>query len=119
MFIVLGGAVFVGMLIALTRFIHVHLRAPKRDRMAEVLERRQVQQEIWDIQRQSVMIRPNYFEPAPPYFPPPPTYDFAKSSPVRSTPPYTDASVSDELPSGSTLLTPNYSSRETSNTDRA
>ncbi|KAF4619301.1 hypothetical protein D9613_005164 [Agrocybe pediades] len=88
-FEVLAGLVGVAILIALLRCCYNYRRTPGRDRIAEILHRHQLQRELEEIERNpAVLRRPSLREPAPPYFPRPPSYDDLIPSPLsRGTAP--------------------------------
>ncbi|RXW21967.1 hypothetical protein EST38_g3910 [Candolleomyces aberdarensis] len=85
MFSVLGGLVVLGLFIALGRCIAARKRGPKRDRIAEVMERHRLQQELAHLNRNSFFGVPAHSDPAPAYYPPPPTYDASGASVIHST----------------------------------
>ncbi|KAJ2916445.1 hypothetical protein MD484_g3987, partial [Candolleomyces efflorescens] len=87
MFSVLGGLMALGLLVALGRCIAARKRGPKRDRIAEVMERHRLHQELDHLNRNSFFSVPAHHdpEPAPPYYPPPPTYDASGASVIHST----------------------------------
>lgn len=82
-FEVLGGIIAFGVIVSLTRCFYIYKRTPKRDRIAEVLNRHHLQRELAELGRNPVIIRhPSLREPAPPYCPRPPSYDAALTAPV-------------------------------------
>jgi hypothetical protein len=85
MFSVLGGLMVLGLFVALGRCVAARKRGPKRDRIAEVMERHRLQQELAHLNRNSFFSVPAPPEPAPPYYPPPPTYDASGASVIHST----------------------------------
>ncbi|KAF9006513.1 hypothetical protein BDQ17DRAFT_287977 [Cyathus striatus] len=75
-FEVLGGAVGLAFLLGFLRCCYVYQRTPKRDRIAAVLSRHQLERELQELERNPTALRRRSFilDPAPPYFPPPPAY---------------------------------------------
>jgi len=71
-FEVLGGLLALGFLLCLGRCCYQYKKAPKRDRIAEVLHRHHLQREMEELER-NPQRRPS-LDPAPPYFPKPPSY---------------------------------------------
>lgn len=70
----------VALFVALTRFLILRKRAPKRDRAADEMDKHRLYQEISEMQRNSLIGRPRNFEPPPVYAPPPPTYHAGTNS---------------------------------------
>ncbi|KIK06829.1 hypothetical protein K443DRAFT_674114 [Laccaria amethystina LaAM-08-1] len=82
-FEVLAGIIAFGVIVSLTRCFYIYKKTPKRDRIAEVLNRHHLQRELAELERNPITIRrPSLREPAPPYFPRPPSYDAALTAPV-------------------------------------
>ena len=90
-FEVLGGLLALGFLLCLGRFCYQYRKAPKRDRIAEVLHRHHLEREMEELERNPQILRPrnSLCDPAPPYCPRPPSYD-GTSSPLRASTNYTD-----------------------------
>lgn len=87
-FAVLGGVLVSGLLLGLVRCCYQYKKAPGRDRIAEILNRHNLQREMEELERNPRMLRrPSLREPAPPYYPAPPSYEI-----VTSTPDYTSSS---------------------------
>ena len=93
-FEVLGGLLALGLLLGLGRCCYQYKKAPKRDRIAEFLSRYSLELELANERRPS----PNHTlpEPAPAYYPAPPSYEVT-SSPGTN---YTDMGTHN-LPSSS------------------
>ena len=93
-FEVLGGLLALGFLLCLGRCCYQYKKAPKRDRIAEVLHRHHLQREMEELERNpQILRRPSLGEPAPPYFPKPPSYE-APNNPdmnTRNTPSFSPA----------------------------
>ncbi|KAF5321214.1 hypothetical protein D9619_000494 [Psilocybe cf. subviscida] len=75
-FEVLGG-VFAGLLLlSFLRCCNNYRKTPRRDRIAEIVHRHNLQRELEELERNPrALRRPSLPEPAPPYFPRPPSYD--------------------------------------------
>lgn len=96
-FEVLGGLLASGLLLGLGRCCYQYRKAPKRDRIAEVLNRHNLQRELEELERNpQILRRLSLREPAPPYYPAPPSYEVT-SSPGTN---YTDMGTHN-LPSSS------------------
>lgn len=105
-FEVLAGIIAFGVIVSLTRCFYVYKKTPKRDRIAEVLNRHHLQRELAQLEGNSIIIRrPSLREPAPPYFPRPPSYDAALTAPV--SPPSQQAEY-EELDTSSPPHSPNF-----------
>lgn len=90
-FEVLGGLVALFLLLGLLRCCYQYKKAPKRDRIAEVLNRHRLQRELEELERNPhILRRPSLREPAPPYYPAPPSYDLITSTPTAAGVHYTD-----------------------------
>jgi len=79
-FEVLGGIALLVVIVSFIRCFYVYKSTPKQDRIAAILQRHQLQRELEDIERNTQVSRrhgrfPSILEPAPPYVPPPPSYD--------------------------------------------
>ncbi|PPQ65569.1 hypothetical protein CVT26_000518 [Gymnopilus dilepis] len=87
-FEVLGGLFGSLILVGLVRCCYNYRKTPSRDRIADILQRHNLQRELEELERNpAVLRRPSLREPAPPYFPRPPSYeDFNPPQPVRSNP---------------------------------
>lgn len=84
-FEVIAGIIAFGVIVSLTRCFYIYKRTPKRDRIAEVLNRHHLQRELAELGHNSIIIRrPSLREPAPPYFPRPPSYDATLTTPVSA-----------------------------------
>lgn len=71
----IAGTFLFGFLLAIFRCIYRYKRPPKRDRIAEVLQRHNLHCEMQELERNPFAFRrPSLREPAPPYFPRPPSY---------------------------------------------
>ncbi|KAF8812312.1 hypothetical protein BYT27DRAFT_7132765 [Phlegmacium glaucopus] len=93
-FEVLGGLVASILLLGLLRCCYQYNKAPKRDRIAEVLNRHHLQRELEELERNPhILRRPSLREPAPPYFPAPPSYDIITSTPTTADVRYTDVDI--------------------------
>lgn len=110
-FEVLGGVLALGFLLCLGRCCYQYRKAPKRDRIAEVLHRHHLQRELEELERNpQILRRPNSLcEPAPPYCPDPPSYEDT-SSPITAGANYTDMDTrnlsSSSAPEPSILIPP-------------
>lgn len=103
---VLAGTIAFGVIVSLTRCFYMYKKTPKRDRIAEVLNRHHLQRELAQLEGNSIIIRrPSLREPAPPYFPRPPSYDAALTAPV--SPPPQQAEY-EELDTSSPPHSPNF-----------
>jgi len=72
---VIAGTVILGFLVAIFRCMYKYKRPPKRDRIAEVLQRHNLQCEMEELERNPYALRRTSLrEPAPPYLPRPPSY---------------------------------------------
>lgn len=90
-FEVLGGLVGLAILYSFFRCCNNYRNTPRRDRIADVLQRHQLQRELEEIERNpAILRRPSLREPAPPYFPRPPSYDDLAPSLMRTAPPRTE-----------------------------
>jgi hypothetical protein len=99
-FEVLGGLLALGLLLGLGRCCYQYRKAPKRDRIAEVLNRHNLQRELEELERNpQILRRLSLREPAPPYYPAPPSYEVT-SSPIIAGTNYTDMDTHD-IPSSS------------------
>lgn len=100
-FEVLGGVLALGFLLCLGRCCYQYRKAPKRDRIAEVLNRHHLQRELEELGRNPEILRRRHSlcEPAPPYCPAPPSYEDT-SSPITAGANYTDMDTRN-LPSSS------------------
>ncbi|PPQ63430.1 hypothetical protein CVT24_004940 [Panaeolus cyanescens] len=86
-FEVLAGLVGLAILITVLRCLYKYNRAPKRDRIAEVLSRHNLQRELEELERNPLALRRESLrEPAPPYFPPPPAYTHQLPQPASLPP---------------------------------
>ncbi|KAH9482790.1 hypothetical protein JR316_0004890 [Psilocybe cubensis] len=75
-FEVIGGLALAGVLLSLIRCYYNYKRTPHRDRIADILQRHHLQRELEELERNPHLLRrPSLREPAPPYFPRPPSYD--------------------------------------------
>jgi hypothetical protein len=84
-FAVLGGVLVSGLLLGLVRCCYQYKKAPGRDRIAEVLNRHNLQREMEEIERNlQILGRLSPREPAPPYDPAPPSYEIITSIPPSS-----------------------------------
>ncbi|PPQ77348.1 hypothetical protein CVT25_010930 [Psilocybe cyanescens] len=73
---VIGGLVIAGVLLSLIRCYYIYKKTPHRDRIADILQRHHLQRELDELERNpGILRRPSLREPAPPYFPRPPSYD--------------------------------------------
>ena len=67
-----GGSITLAFVIAIIRCISRYKHPPKRDRIAEAVERHNLQSEMEELARNPYALRrPSHREPAPPYIPPP------------------------------------------------
>jgi hypothetical protein len=99
-FEVLGGLLALGLFLCLGRCCYQYRKAPKRDRIAEVLNRHNLQRELEELERNpQILRRLSLREPAPPYYPAPPSYEVTSSPSIAGTN-YTDMDTHD-LPSSS------------------
>ena len=79
-FEVLGGLLALGLLLGLGRCCYQYRKAPKRDRIAEVLNRHNLQRELEELERNpQILRRLSLRDPAPPYYPAPPSYEITSS----------------------------------------
>ncbi|KAF9058065.1 hypothetical protein BJ165DRAFT_1521382 [Panaeolus papilionaceus] len=87
-FEVLAGLVALAIAATIIRCIYNYSRAPKRDRIAEVLSRHQLQRELEELERNPLTLRREVSvrDPAPPYFPPPPAYTHNLPQPATLAP---------------------------------
>ncbi|KAF8974169.1 hypothetical protein BDZ97DRAFT_1911383 [Flammula alnicola] len=100
-FEVLGGLFAVALLLGFLRCFHNYRKTPHRDRIADILQRHQLHRELEELERNPAALRrPSLREPAPPYFPRPPSYDAMNPSlpavsilPRASAPPRTEYSA--------------------------
>jgi len=93
-FEVLGGILATGMLFGFLRCCYNYRKTPRRDRIADILHRHNLQRELEELERNPVALRrPFLREPAPPYFPRPPSYEQMNSIPQGIAPPQVDYSV--------------------------
>ena len=84
-FEVLGGLLAAGLLLGFLRCCYQYNRAPQRDRIAEILNRHNLQRELEELERNpAILRRPSLREPAPPYFPAPPSYEIIVSIPTAN-----------------------------------
>jgi len=84
-FEVLGGVLASGLLLGLLRCCYQYNKAPQRDRIAEVLNRHNLQRELEELERNpNILRRQSLREPAPPYFPAPPSYEIITSPPITT-----------------------------------
>ncbi|KAF8913773.1 hypothetical protein CPB84DRAFT_1757496 [Gymnopilus junonius] len=99
-FEVLGGLFASLIIIGLIRCCYNYKKTPGRDRIADILHRHNLQRELEELERNpAVLRRPSLREPAPPYFPRPPSYeDMNPPQPVRSTPGSTYSAVATSSP---------------------
>jgi len=67
----IGGSITLGFLVAIIRCICRYKHPPKRDRVAEAIERYSLQCEMEELARNPYALRPSHREPAPPYIRPP------------------------------------------------
>ncbi|KAF8897842.1 hypothetical protein BD779DRAFT_405121 [Infundibulicybe gibba] len=75
LFEVLGGIAGVVFLALTLRCVYVYKRTPHQDRIAAIVNRHRLQREMEELERNPRPLwRPRNWEPAPPYFPPPPEY---------------------------------------------
>jgi hypothetical protein len=76
-FEVLGGLAASALLFGFIRCFRSYRKIPARDRIAEIVQRHQLQRELEELERNPGRLRrhPSLPEPAPPYFPRPPSYD--------------------------------------------
>ncbi|THH28800.1 hypothetical protein EUX98_g5396 [Antrodiella citrinella] len=80
-FAVLGGIALVLGLLSLIRCLYVYRRTPSRDRIAGLMNRHQLDQEMEEREREQLArriqerVRPVWKPPPPPYMPAPPAYD--------------------------------------------
>ena len=89
-FEVLGGLLALGFFLCLGRCYYQYRKAPKRDRIAEVLNRHHLQRELEELERNpQILRRRSIHDPAPPYCPAPPSYEVTLSPIVADTN-YTD-----------------------------
>jgi hypothetical protein len=80
-FEVLGGILATGMLLGFLRCCFNYRKTPRRDRIADILHRHHLQRELEELERNPVALRrPSLREPAPPYFPRPPSYEHMVST---------------------------------------
>jgi hypothetical protein len=90
----LGGILVVGMLLGFLRCCYNYKKTPRRDRIADVLRRHHLQRELEELERNPVSLRrPFLREPAPPYFPRPPSYEQINSTHQGTAPPRADYSA--------------------------
>lgn len=76
-FEVLGGLAASALLIGFLRCFYNYKKTPGRDRIADILQRHHLQRELEELERNPGLLRrhPSLREPAPPYFPRPPSYE--------------------------------------------
>ena len=88
-FEVLGGLFASAFILGFIRCYHNYRKTPGRDRIADILQRHQLQRELEELERNPVLLprHQSLREPAPPYFPRPPSYD--NSNQRTSMPPVT------------------------------
>ena len=99
-FEVVGGLLALGFLLCFGRCCYQYRKAPKRDRIAEVLNRHHLQRELEELGRNpQILRRLSLHEPAPPYGPDPPSYEVTPPPIITGTN-YTDMATRN-LPSGS------------------
>lgn len=92
-FEVLGGLLASGLLIGLGRCCYQYRNTPKRDRIAEVVNRHNLQRELEEIERNPQILRRHLNslrEPAPPYYPAPPSYEVTSSPTIIAGTNYAD-----------------------------
>jgi hypothetical protein len=93
-FEVLAGILATGVLLGFLLCCYNYRKTPRRDRIADVLHRHHLQQELEQLGRNSVALRlPSLREPAPPYFPSPPSYEQTSSIHQGASPPRADHSA--------------------------
>ncbi|KDR83889.1 hypothetical protein GALMADRAFT_133286 [Galerina marginata CBS 339.88] len=87
-FEVLGGLFASLIFFSVVRCCYNYKKTPHRDRIADILHRHNLQRELEELERNPAAIRrPSLREPAPPYFPRPPSYDeMVPPQPVRTAP---------------------------------
>lgn len=105
-FEILAGLLASGLLLCCGRCCYQYKRAPKRDRIAEVLNRHNLQREMAGLELSpQILRRASLREPAPPYYPAPPSYEI-----ITSSPNYTDTGTpnlpSSPSPQPSNLIPP-------------
>lgn len=83
-FEVVGGLIGSILLIGLLRCCYQYNKAPKRDRITEVLNRHHLQRELAELEQNSHILRRPPLGPAPPYFPAPPPYKIIASTPISA-----------------------------------
>lgn len=104
-FEVLGGLLALGLFLCIGRCCYQYRKAPKRDRIAEVLNRHNLQRELEELERNpQILRRLSLREPAPPYYPAPPSYEITPSPSIAGTN-YTDVDTHD-LPRASSSPQP-------------
>lgn len=76
-FEVLGGLFASALILGFIRCYHNYRKTPGRDRIADILQRHHLQRELEELERNPVLLRRHQSlrEPAPPYFPRPPSYE--------------------------------------------
>jgi hypothetical protein len=80
-FEVLGGVVAGLLLLSFLRCCNNYRKTPRRDRIADIVHRHNLQRELEELERNPrTLRRPSLPEPAPPYFPRPPSYDIPPAS---------------------------------------
>ncbi|KAJ3511950.1 hypothetical protein NLJ89_g3804 [Agrocybe chaxingu] len=85
-FEVLGGLAGAAILFFIGRCLYNYKKAPKRDRIAEILQRHHLEREMEELERNPLALRRTSIqEPAPPYFPRPPSYDETRMAPAVSS----------------------------------
>ncbi|KAF9478177.1 hypothetical protein BDN70DRAFT_933631 [Pholiota conissans] len=92
-FEVLGGVAASALLLGFIRCFHNYRKTPARDRIADILHRHQLQRELEELGRNPHILRRHHSirDPAPPYFPRPPSYENV----LPSMPPVSIASSRD------------------------
>lgn len=93
-FEVLGGILAAGMLLGFLRCCYNYRKTPRRDRIADILHRHHLQRELEELERNPAALRrPSLREPAPPYFPRPPSYEHMNSTHQGTAPHRVDYSA--------------------------
>lgn len=110
-FEVLGGLIGLAVIISCLRCCYVYNKTPKRDRIAAVLHRHQLERELEELERNPLALRRSPTgDPVPPYFPPPPTYETVTSTNSTATPPQRSGYV--EVSTASPPSTPPLPTRQ-------
>ncbi|CAA7259636.1 unnamed protein product [Cyclocybe aegerita] len=85
-FEVLGGIAGAAVLFFIGRCLYNYKKTPKRDRIAEILQRHHLEREMEELERNPrALRRTSIQEPAPPYFPRPPSYNETRMAPAVSS----------------------------------